>query len=302
MSILSKTAQKYLPFKMQLFGIFATMEELLTETENEPLVQKHPRYFIHLAYDGTGFHGWQIQKNGDSVQERVNSALSQILNSRIMCMGCGRTDAGVHATSFYAHFDFGGELPHRFVDRLNSILPKSIVVFNIMSVAQNAHTRFHATKRSYEYYIHFEKNPFLKSYSLYLGHLKTNWDIVFEATEMLTTFKDFTSLCRPSDDFKTNLCDVSLAKWDRVQKPSVAGPKQNEFMRFTISSNRFLRGMVRKTVGTLLMLGADKISLQEFEDTIANQQEFFKTSLVSPEGLYLTDVVYPYSLEPIVWV
>jgi tRNA pseudouridine38-40 synthase len=119
---------------------------------------------------------------------------------------------------------------------------------------------------------------------------------------MLTTFKDFTSLCRPSDDFKTNLCDVSLAKWDRVQKPSVAGPKQNEFMRFTISSNRFLRGMVRKTVGTLLMLGADKISLQEFEDTIANQQEFFKTSLVSPEGLYLTDVVYPYSLEPIVWV
>lgn len=263
------------------------------ETFDQP---KKPRYFLHLAYDGTGFSGWQIQLNADTIQARVNIALSQILNERIMCMGCGRTDTGVHASSFYAHFETAHPLPSRFTDRLNSLLPSSIVVFMTARVADNAHTRFNAFSRTYEYYIHFKKSPFLTNYSFYQPHQATNWDLVEKATELLPTFKDFTSLCRPSDDFKTNLCDVSVAKWEKIIRPCVAGPLCDEFMRFTITSNRFLRGMVRKTVGTLLMVGRGKVSLAEFEDTVANQREFYKTALAPPQGLYLTNVKYPYPI------
>jgi tRNA pseudouridine38-40 synthase len=264
--------------------------------EDEVLTTKKPRYFLHLAYDGTGFSGWQIQPNADTVQARINIVLSQILNERIMCMGCGRTDAGVHASSFYAHFETAHPLPSRFTDRLNSLLPKSIVVFLTARVADNAHTRFNAFSRTYEYYIHFKKSPFLTNYSFYQPHQETNWDLVEKATALLPSFKDFTSLCRPSDDFKTNICDVTEAKWEKVIRPAVAGPVPDEFMRFTITSNRFLRGMVRKTVGTLLMVGRGKVSFDQFENTVANQQEFFKTALAPPQGLYLTDIKYPYPI------
>jgi len=264
--------------------------------EEEQLPLRKPRYFIHLAYDGTNFCGWQMQPNGDTVQQTLNNALSRILNEHVMTMGCGRTDAGVHATSFYAHFTTDKILPNRFEDRLNSLLPKTISIFKIFPVHDKAHTRFDAISRSYEYYIHFYKSPFLRAYSMqsYMGEM--NWDNIFLATEKLTTFKDFTSLCRPSDDFKTNICDVSVAKWEKVRRAPVAGPGEDEFMRFSVTSNRFLRGMIRKTVGTLLMVGNGKISVQQFEDTVSAQQEFFKTALAPPQGLYLTDVKYPYQV------
>lgn len=251
------------------------------------------RYFIHLAYDGGGYCGWQIQKSGDTVQAAINLALSKILNERIMTTGCGRTDTGVHATSFYAHFMTDKALPNRFADRLNSILPQTISVFSVFPVAKKAHARFDAYSRTYEYYIHHKKSPFLRNYSMLCLMQNMNWDAVYEATTMITAFKDFTSLCRPSDDFKTNLCDVSLARWDIVKRLPVAGLGQDEFLRFTITSNRFLRGMVRKTVGTLLMIGNGKISVQEFHEQVSTQQALFKTSLAPPQGLYLTDVKYP---------
>ncbi len=252
------------------------------------------RYFIHLAYDGTGYCGWQMQNNGDTVQARLNNALSQLLNERITSMGCGRTDAGVHASSFYAHFDTDKPLPSRCEDRINSLLPKDIEVFKIFAVDNKAHTRFHATSRTYEYYMHFHKSPFLRAYSTHIHYRDTNWEKVFEATSMLTSFKDFTSLCRPSEDFKTNICDLSEARWDRIKRPPFAGNTEDEFMRFTISSNRFLRGMVRKIVGTLMLVGNGKVSVEEFYDVVSQQKELKKTSLAPPQGLYLTQIKYPF--------
>ena len=273
-------------------------DELITEDMlEEEVVFTKQRYFIHLAYDGGGFCGWQIQNNGDTVQAALNFALSKILNEHVASMGCGRTDTGVHATSFYAHFTTGKELPSRFADRLNSILPQTISIFSVIPVHPKAHTRFDAYSRTYEYFINFYKSPFLRSYSMHCYVNNLNWDAIHQATAMLTTFNDFTSLCRPSDDFKTNICGVTEARWDAVKKMSVAGPVEDEFMRFTITSNRFLRGMVRKTVGTLLMVGSGKISVEQFHDTVMHQKEFYKTALAPPNGLYLTDVKYPYPLD-----
>lgn len=256
------------------------------------------RYFIHLAYNGGGFCGWQIQPDADTVQARINVALSQLLNEHIACVGCGRTDAGVHATSFYAHFSTEKELPSRFTDRLNSILPSAITVFNVFPMHEKAHTRFDAVSRTYEYYIHFKKTPFLSAHSCYLQYADTDWEIVNKATALLPTFSDFTSLCRPSDDFKTNICNLTEARWDSVKRPSVAGGSEDEFMRFTITSNRFLRGMVRKIVGTMLLIGKHKISLAEFEETVCAQRNFIRSISAPPQGLYLTDVKYPYQVFP----
>lgn len=254
------------------------------------------RYFIHLAYHGAGFCGWQIQPDTDTVQARINSALSQLLNERISCIGCGRTDAGVHASSFYTHFSTEKELPNRFSDRLNSVLPQAITVFNVLPMHEKAHTRYDAVSRTYEYYIHFKKAPFLSTHSFYLQYPDTDWDRVNSASALLPTFSDFTSLCRPSDDFKTNICNVTEARWESVKRPAVAGHGEDEFMRFTITSNRFLRGMVRKIVGTMLLVGKHKISLVEFEETVRAQKDFIRSISAPPQGLYLTDVKYPYSV------
>ncbi len=180
------------------------------------------RYFIHLAYNGGCYCGWQMQKGVDTVQLRLNNALSQLLNERISSMGCGRTDTGVHASSFYAHFETEKELPNRFTDRLNSILPNDIVIFNVSPMPEKAHTRFDATSRTYEYYIHFKPKPFLNAHSFYLPYSDTDWNAVEQATDLLPTFSDFTSLCRPSDDLKTNMCNVTEARWDIVKRPTSA--------------------------------------------------------------------------------
>lgn len=255
------------------------------------------RYFIHLAYDGGGYCGWQLQLNSDTVQARVNAALSQLLNERISSMGCGRTDAGVHASSFYAHFNTEKELPNRFVDRLNSILPQAITIFDLFPMHEKAHTRFDAVSRTYEYYIHFYKKPFLSAHSFYLQYPDTDWEAINQATALLPTFSDFTSLCRPSEDFKTNICNVTEARWDVVKRPALAGGGEDEFMRFTITSNRFLRGMVRKIVGTMLLVGKHKISVAEFEETVRAQKNFIRSISAPPQGLFLTDVKYPYSFN-----
>lgn len=257
------------------------------------------RYFIHLAYDGGAYCGWQVQRSEDTVQLRLNNVLSQLLNERISSMGCGRTDTGVHASSFYAHFDTQKELPNRFTDRLNSILPSNISIFNVFPMHEKAHTRFDAVSRTYEYYIHFRKKPFIGAHSFYLPYSDTDWAAVELATALLPAFSDFSSLCRPSDDFKTNICNVTEARWDMVKRPSVAGGDEEEYKRFTITSNRFLRGMVRKIVGTLLLVGKHKISVAEFEETVRAQKDFIRSISAPPQGLHLTNIQYPYQVFPV---
>ena len=252
------------------------------------------RYFIHLAYDGTGYSGWQVQNNAKTVQGHLNTALSTLLSEHISTGGCGRTDAGVHATDFYAHFSTEKVLDEKFAFRLNSILPEDIKIFSVFQVGDRANTRFDATSRTYEYYIHGVKNPFLRHYSTQIYTQGVDWDRMNEAAALLPTFSDFTTLCRPSEDFKTNICNVTEARWEKVSKPAIAGFNQDEFMRFTITSNRFLRGMVRKIVGVHLYIGRGKFSLEDYKRIVEAKEEIPFAISSPPQGLYLVKVRYPY--------
>lgn len=252
------------------------------------------RYYIHLAYDGTGYSGWQLQKNAKTVQEQLNNALSTLLSEHIWSMGCGRTDAGVHATDFYAHFETARELDEKFTFRLNSILPDDIIIYSVFAVADKAHTRFDAISRTYEYYIHMQKDPFLRHYSTQIYSRGIDWDLMKEAATLLTSFSDFTTLCRPSEDFKTNICKVTEARWEPVTRHPVAGYRENEFMRLTITSNRFLRGMVRKIVGVHLYIGRGKFKLEDYKRIVEAKEELPFAVSSPPQGLYLVKVKYPY--------
>ncbi len=271
-----------------------------------------PRYFLHLCFDGTNYSGWQVQANAPSVQQTINEALHKLLQQEIKSMGCGRTDAGVHAKDFYMHFDAENEIAdlQDFLFRLNCVLPDDISIFRIIPVEEKANTRFDATERTYEYFIHFDKSPFIKRYSFYQGFYHVDWEKVLAATEFLKTIQDFTSLCLPSEDFKTNICYIREAKWDILSSqhltlkpfdvPENVSPlsvphemKTGEAFRFTISSNRFLRGMVRKIVGTIMMIGKEKIELEEFKDVVASKKEFRIHYLAPPNGLFLSKVRYP---------
>lgn len=273
-----------------------------------------PRYFLHLSYDGTHYSGWQVQANAPSVQQTINEGLQKLLRQDVKSMGCGRTDAGVHAKDFYMHFDAEQAIEdiENLLFRLNCMLPDDIAVFRIFQVADNANTRFDATERTYEYFIHFNKSPFIKKYSFYQGFYKIDWDKVTEATAFLKSIKDFTSLCLPSEDFKTNICHITQMKWqilpsaDGILKPYdtkdnsivFAAPykiSSGEILRFTVSSNRFLRGMIRKIVGTMLMVGKGKLELQEFKDTVMEKKDFRVHYLAPPNGLFLSRVQYPFT-------
>ena len=251
------------------------------------------RYFIHLAYDGTGYNGWQVQNNAETVQGKLNIALSIILSERISTGGCGRTDTGVHATDFYAHFTTEKVLDEKFAFRLNSILPYDITIFKVFRVGDRANTRFDAYSRTYEYYIHADKNPFLRHYSTQIFAKGIDWDLMNEAAAMLPTFSDFTTLCRPSEDFKTNICNVTEARWEKVTRPAAAGGRENEFMRFTVTSNRFLRGMVRGLVATQLEVAKGKHTTDDFRKII-EAHDCTKAFFDAPgHGLYLEHIQYP---------
>ncbi len=268
------------------------------------------RYFLRLSYFGMRYSGWQVQEHDTTVQETINNAIAKLLNRHTTSVGCGRTDTGVHAKDFYMHFDTERVLDTEdFKFRLNCVLPDDIAIHEVFAVHEKAHTRFDATARTYEYFIHFHKNPFLEKLSVYQGFYRIDWQKVEEATRALTQVKDFTSLCLKSEDFKTNLCDVSVAKWDVLPALECVlsnfdkSKKYNELIslnesdfgvRFTITSNRFLRGMVRRIVGSLLVVGKGKISVEQFIDTVVNQQKF-RIIITSPaKGLYLSKIEYPY--------
>ncbi len=271
------------------------------------------RYFLHLSYEGTNYCGWQVQNNAPSVQQTINEALQKLLGHHIASMGCGRTDTGVHAKDFYMHFDAENKIGDKvnFLFRLNCVLPEAITIFRIIDVAEKAHTRFDATERTYEYYVHFDKSSFIKKYSFYQGFYKIDWDKVLPATEFLKSIEDFTSLCLPSEDFKTNICYIKEAKWDILPSqhlilkpfefPDTSTPlasgyqmKSGEVLRLTITSNRFLRGMIRKIVGTVLMVGKGKIELDEFKEVVTNKGNFRIHYLAPPNGLFLSKIKYPY--------
>lgn len=242
------------------------------------------RYFIEFSYNGTNYHGWQIQPSAITVQQVLNEKLSIILKQNIETIGAGRTDAGVHAKQMYAHFDSSSifdliNIQHR----LNSILPKDIAIHQIIPVHDEAHARFDAVSRTYHYFIHSHKNPFNNQLSWYFG-LPLDVDKMNEASQILLEHTDFQCFSKVHTDVFTYNCKITEALWQY----------QNSELIFTISANRFLRNMVRAIVGTLINVGLHKISIDDFINII-DEKDRNKAGFSAPaHGLFLTDIKYPY--------
>ena len=249
---------------------------------------KYQRYFVHLAYKGTNYHGWQIQPNAVTIQQTLNEALSVILRENINLIGAGRTDAGVHASSFYAHFDLNAEQnidTNHLVFKLNCYLPRDIAIYNIYPVSDNAHARFDAISRTYQYYMFTRKNPFNPDTSYFLFK-RVNVEKMNEACSLLKKYNDFTSFSKRSTETKSNLCDIYRAEWI----------KKGDKLTFIIAANRFLRNMVRALVGTMIEIGEEKLSLEDFTDIIEGQDRSLASYSIPANGLFLTDIQYPKSV------
>ena len=242
------------------------------------------RYFIYMTFDGTRYHGWQVQPNGISVQEVLEKALSTLLRKKTEVVGAGRTDAGVHAMMMVAHFDEERELDcSQLHYKLNRLLPRDVAVNDVREVSPQLHARFSAVRRTYHYYIHCRKLPFCQGQSAEL-HYPLDFGKMNEAAKVLLATSDFASFCKSNHDAKTTLCDVVEAHWDCVGDSRWC---------FTISANRFLRNMVRAVVGTLLDVGRGKCSLEEFRQIVASGKRTEAGESVPACGLYLWDVQYP---------
>lgn len=245
------------------------------------------RYFLRFAYDGTAFHGSQRQPNGVTVQETMEQALALIFREEVQLTFAGRTDAGVHAHEMYAHFDIGDEEMRRegerLVFRLNGILPDSIAIFDIYPVKENAHARFDAIRRTYEYHIIDHKDPFLCKQAT---RVRPGLDFAAmnESAKLLIGKQDFASFCRTNTDVKTTICDLKQAEWKELD---------NGHAVFTISADRFLRNMVRAVVGTLFEIGRGKMTKEQFAEVITQHNRCAAGDSAPAEGLFLTHIEYP---------
>ena len=242
------------------------------------------RYFIELAYDGTAYHGWQIQPNGASVQECLMKALSTLLRREVEVVGAGRTDAGVHAARMVAHFDNEEPLDTSFmVDKLNRLLPPDISVFRLRAVIPTAHARFDATSRTYRYYVTTAKSPFNRQYRCRLFQTP-DFERMNEAARVLFDYIDFTSFSKLHTDVKTNNCRIMHAEWTQCDEFTWV---------FTIRADRFLRNMVRAVVGTLLEVGRGKLTVDGFRRVIEQKDRCRAGTSVPGQALFLVDVTYP---------
>ena len=230
------------------------------------------------------YHGWQIQPRENSVQETIERALSVLLKEEIVVVGCGRTDTGVHASQFYLHFDIGHPIDkEKLKFRLNSFLPEDIVIFQIIKVNDEAHARFHAISRSYQYRISREKNVFAMDTSLMLPNVDLDVERMNKAAGLLLNYRDFKCFSRSKTDVKTYDCNVTEAYWKQ----------EGNFLVFYVTANRFLRNMVRAMVGTLLEVGKHKMSVAEFAAVIESRDRAKAGASVKARGLFLTKVDYP---------
>ncbi len=245
------------------------------------------RYFIEMAYNGTKYHGWQVQPNAISVQEVMDDALIKALRQHVHVVGAGRTDTGVHASYFVAHFDIGTPLDDvdRFLFKINRILHDDIVVYSIKEVNTDAHSRFSALSRKYFYYLKIQKGPFCNDLTHRPYH-ELDFEKMNAAAQLLFEYDDFTSFSKLHTDTKTNLCKIMQAEW----------VKQDDKMVFIIKADRFLRNMVRAIVGTLMDIGRGKLSIDEFKQIIEAKDRGAAGASAPPQGLFLADIEYPENL------
>ena len=241
------------------------------------------RYFIDLSFDGTNYHGWQIQPNGMSVQERLQQALSTLLRTPTEVTGAGRTDAGVHARQMIAHFDVEQAIDGcQLAYKLNRILPRDISVQSVYEVADDMHARFSARWRTYHYYIHTRKDPYLRHYSCEM-HYTLDFDAMNRAASMLLEYDDFAAFCKTHTDVKTTLCRVTRAEWVQTS--------DHEWY-FVITANRFLRNMVRAVTGTLIDVGRGRITLDQFRRIIESHSRTDAGESMPPQALFLEKIEY----------
>jgi tRNA pseudouridine38-40 synthase len=242
------------------------------------------RYFIEFAYNGQEYCGWQYQPHSPSVQETLNKALSILLRKEVEVVGAGRTDTGVHATQMFAHFDYEEVIDSDVLTkRLNAFLPKDIVVYRFIPLHDEAHARFDATSRTYEYHIHTFKDAFVNEGSWYNFH-PLDVEKMNEAAKILFEYIDFKCFSKTHTDVKTFNCKITEAYWQQNGTRLV----------FTITADRFLRNMVRAIVGTLVNVGLGKINLHDFKQIIESRDRGAAGFSVPAHGLYLTKVKYPY--------
>ena len=247
---------------------------------------KAKRYFLQLSYNGTAYNGWQVQKNSKhTIQQILNEMLSRLLNEPTTVMGCGRTDTGVHAKQYFAHFDTAKEdlieNHDHWILKFNHALPKDIAIQRIFKVGEKASARYDAFRRTYQYIITKKKNPFEtdKAYFLY-GKLDV--DAMNKASQILFEYEDFSAFAKSNTQNKTNICKLYLAEWR----------EDEDFIVFTISANRFLRDMVRAIVGTILKVGKGKITFEEFRKVIESKTRSEAGLSVPACGLYLMKIEY----------
>lgn len=245
------------------------------------------RYFIKFSYDGSNYHGWQIQPNGVSVQEKLQWALSTLLREETPVTGAGRTDAGVHARMMVAHFDssvlVNGSLTIQdLVYKLNRILPRDIAVQEIEEVSDDMHARFSAKWRTYHYYIHTCKSPFERAYSCEI-HYPLDFSKMNEAGKLLLGYEDFGAFCKSGADVKTTLCTVTRAEWIQTSETT---------WYFEITANRFLRNMVRAVVGTLVDVGRNRLTLDDFRKVIEGKRRSDAGESMPGNALFLEKIIY----------
>ena len=242
------------------------------------------RYFIWFSYDGTRYHGWQLQPNADTVQAQLERALSLLLRHDVSVTGAGRTDTGVHARQMAAHFDVESlpSTPEDLAHRLNGVLPHDIAVHRIEAVSPDMHARFSATSRTYYYYVHTRKDPFLRQYSLEL-HYRLDYALMNRAALLLLEHHDFGAFCKAGSDVKTTLCHVTTAEWHQTSPDT---------WYFEITANRFLRNMVRAVVGTLVEVGRHRMTLEEFQQVITSGRRTQAGESMPAHALFLERVEY----------
>ena len=243
------------------------------------------RYFLELSYNGKNYAGWQRQNNAVSVQEVLEDNLSKILNNKIEIVGCGRTDAGVHAKQYFAHVDIEKALPENFLYRINNMLPEDIAIQKIFNVKPDFHARFDAINRTYKYFIHFEKNPFLEDYSFLLLNKTLDISAMNHCLILILGEHDFSCFEKKGSDNKTSVCVLKDAFFEQNENGLV----------FTITANRFLRNMVRRITAAMLMLGLNQLSAEEIILAVLEKKDLQVKMAVPAKGLFLWKIEYDFS-------
>lgn len=244
-------------------------------------------YFIRFSYDGTNYHGWQVQPNGITVQEKMTSVMQQIFGNDLLLTAAGRTDSGVHAEMMFAHFDTDIQITDTksMALKLNYMMPFDIAVYDVMPVVQEAHARFDAISRTYEYRMSPLKNPFNRFFQVHF-HNSLDLDAMNKAAAILMEYTDFTSFSKLHTDVKTNNCCITKAFWEQ----------RGDLFVFTIKADRFLRNMVRAIVGTMLEVGRGKMDISGFRAVIEAKDRCIAGTSVDAKGLFLVEILYPDNL------